>query len=134
MRSVGWSDYDGDSLRIVQGKTGKALYLPVTKRLKSALDGVSDKRGLTILTRPNGSPMDYRYMARIMSDERKRLGLMAYDLHALRYRGVMELAWADCDDDQIASYSGHSSKDMIRKYAGEARQIMHARKAREKRQ
>jgi hypothetical protein len=52
-------------------------------------------------------------MAQIMLDERKRLGLEAYDLHALRYRGVMELAWSKCDDDEIASYSGHSSKDMI---------------------
>ena len=73
-------------------------------------------------------------MAEIMRRERARLGLLAYDLHALRYRGVMELAWAGCDDDEIAAYSGHASKDMIRRYAGEARQIMRARQAREKRQ
>ncbi len=29
--------------------------------------------------------------------ERKRLGLMAHDQHALWYRGVMELAWAMAD-------------------------------------
>ncbi len=78
--------------------------------------------------------MEYRYMARVMLDERKRLELTAYDQHALRYRSVMELAWAGCDDDEIASYSGHTSRAMIRKYAGEARQIMRARQAREKRQ
>ena len=72
-------------------------------------------------------------MARIMREERTRLDLKIYDLHALRYRGVMELAWAGCNDDEIAAYSGHSSKAMIRKYAGEARQIMRARQAREKR-
>ncbi|MGC9370298.1 MAG: tyrosine-type recombinase/integrase [Paracoccaceae bacterium] len=128
-----WGDYDGDSLRITQGKTGKALWLPCTGALKAALDS-APKKGLTILTRPDGSPMDYRYLARVMREERERLELTAYDLHALRYRGVMELAWAGCDDDEIASYSGHSSKDMIRKYAGEARQVMRARQAREKRQ
>lgn len=127
-----WSDYDGDSLKIAQGKTDKPLYLPCTSALKAALDG-TPKKGLTILTRRDGSPMDYRYMARVMTEERKRLDLMAYDQHALRYRGVMELAWHGCDDDEIAAYSGHSSKDMIRKYAGEARQIMRARQAREKR-
>jgi hypothetical protein len=42
--------------------------------------------------------------------------------------------WAGCDDDEIATYSGHASKDMIRKYDGEARQIMRALQAREKRQ
>ncbi len=77
--------------------------------------------------------MDYRRMAEIMRQERERLGLLAHDLHALRYRGVMELAWANCTDDEIEAYSGHASKAMVRKYAGEARQIMRARQAREKR-
>ena len=72
-------------------------------------------------------------MAKIMIAERKRLGLMAFDQHALRYRGVMELAWAECTDDEIASYSGHTTKAMIQKYAGEARQIMTARRAAAKR-
>ena len=79
------------------------------------------------MARPDGTRMDYFYMARIMREERKRLALEAYDLHALRYRGVMELAWAGCDDDEVAAYSGHSSKAIIHKYAGEARQIMRAR-------
>ena len=45
----------------------------------------------------------------------------------------MELAWAGCDDDEFASYSGHASKAMIWKYAGQARQIMRAQTAAEKR-
>ncbi len=127
-----WSDYDGESLRVRQGKTDKALWLPSTPQLKAALDA-APKVGLFILTLNDGRPMPYRRLAEIMLVERKRLGLEAYDLHALRYRGVMELAWAGCDDDEIASYSGHSSKAMIRKYAGEARQIMRARQAAAKR-
>ncbi len=47
--------------------------------------------------------------------------------------GGMELAWAGCDDDEIASYSGHTSKLMIVKYAADARQIMRARQAAAKR-
>lgn len=127
-----WSDYDGDALRIVQGKTNVALRLPCTLRLKAALDS-APKRGLTILTRQDGRPLPYERLSQIMRNERKRLGLEAFDLHALRYRGVMELAWAGCSDDEIASYSGHATKDMIRKYAGEARQIMRARQARARR-
>lgn len=127
-----WNDFDGDSLRIVQGKTGKALHLPCTETLKAALSN-APKRGLTILTLQDGRPLPYRRMAELMRAERERLGLLEYDLHALRYRGVMELAWAGCDDDEIAAYSGHASKDMIRKYAGEARQITRARQARDKR-
>ena len=116
----------------MQGKTGNALYLPCTTELRAALNK-AEKSGLTILTLKDGRPLSYRRMGEIMRAESERLGLLAYDLHAIRYRGVLELAWAGCDDDEIAAYSGHSSKDMIRKYAGEARQIMRARMAREKR-
>lgn len=134
-----WGDYDGDTLKLRQNKTDKPLMLPCTEALKSALDRAKADLGFAphparhILTRADGSKMDYHAMARVMVRERKRLGLMAYDQHALRYRGVMELAWAECTDDEIASYSGHTSKAMIVKYAGEARQIMRARQAAAKR-
>lgn len=134
-----WGDYDGDTLRLRQNKTDKALILPCTTALREALDTAkaalpfSPLPARHIITKQNGSRMDYRRMAELMLIERQRLGLEAYDLHALRYRGVMELAWAGCDDDEIMSYSGHSTKAMVRKYAGEARQIMRAKQARAKR-
>ena len=134
-----WGDYDGAHLQLCQNKTKIDLKLPCTPQLKAALD--RHKAGLGfephptrhILTRPDGSAMDYDAMSRIMLRERKRLGLTEYDQHALRYRGVMELAWAGCSDDEIASYSGHTSKEMIIKYAGLSRQITRATSAAEKR-
>jgi integrase len=134
-----WGDYDGNTLKLRQNKTDVPLTLPCTNFLKAALDqakaglGASPLPTRHILTKPDGSAMNYDAMAKIMVRERKRLGLMAFDQHALRYRGVMELAWANCTDDEIASYSGHTSIEMIRKYAGEARQIMRARQAAAKR-
>lgn len=134
-----WGDYDGDNLNLTQNKTGVALVLPCTPLLKVALDAAKDALPFAplpsrrILTIQSGQAMTYRRMAEIMLAERKRLGLEAFDLHALRYRGVKELAWAGCDDDEIASYSGHTTKDMIQKYAGEARQEIRAKQAREKR-
>lgn len=134
-----WGDYDGESLRLSQNKTETPLWLPCTGKLKAALDlakanpAFAPHPSRRILTRSDGAPMNYRYLARVMCDERKRLGLMVHDLHALRYNAVMELAWAGCDDDEIASYSGHASKAMIKKYAGQARQIMRAQTAAEKR-
>jgi integrase len=134
-----WGDYDGATLSLRQNKTDKPLQLPCTVSLKCALDQAKadlkfdPPKTRHILARDDGSPISYHTMARIMVAERKRLGLMRHDQHALRYRGVMELAWADCDDDQIASFSGHTTKEMIIKYAGEARQIMRAREAAAKR-
>ncbi|WP_240643594.1 site-specific integrase [Paracoccus siganidrum] len=135
-----WGDYDGDSLTLRQNKTDKPLKLPCTPQLKAALDqaraalGVVPHPSRRILTGRKGDPLTYSGMAQMMRKERRRLGLEAYDQHAMRYRGVMELAWAGCDDDEIASYSGHASKAMIIKYAGEARQIMRAKQAWKKRQ
>jgi integrase len=134
-----WGDYDGDTLRLRQNKTDVPLSLPCTEALRAALDQAKADLDFApmsnrhILSKRTGDPMSYHDMAKVMIAERKRLGLMAFDQHALRYRGVMELAWAGCDDDEIASYSGHTTKAMIQKYAGEARQIMRARQAAAKR-
>lgn len=139
LRGFTWGDYDGDTLFLRQKKTGKPLHLPVTDALGAALARAKADLGATphpsrhILTQKSGEPITYRRMAGIFMAERKRLGLEAHDLHALRYRAVMELAWHGCTDDEIEAYSGHASKAMVRKYAGEARQIMRARQAREKR-
>ncbi len=138
-----WGDYDpsGDgTLRLRQSKTDKPLILPCTVMLKSTLENNKAALGYVplaskpILCGPTGGRMGYRTMAAIMLRERRRLELAAFDLHALRYRGIKELAWAGCSDDEIASYSGHATKAMIAKYAGEARQEMNARSARIKRQ
>ena len=134
-----WGDYDGDALQLRQNKTDKPLLLPCTIALRAALEqaeaaiGGAPHPSRHIITKTDGSRIDYRRLAEIMRDERERLGVLAHDLHALRYRGVMELAWAGCTDDEIEAYSGHASKAMVRKYAGQARQIMRARQAREKR-
>ena len=45
----------------------------------------------------------------------------------------MEQAWRGRTDAESASYSGHKTKEMVAKYAGEARQFNNARKARLKR-
>jgi len=135
-----WGDYDGDTLKLTQNKTGIKLLLPCTKQLKRQLKiakkALSAKLEPTraILAKSDGSAMSYYTMARVMRAERERLGFTEYDLHALRYRGVKELAYAGCDDDEIAAFSGHMMKDMIHKYAGEARQKMRARSANSKRE
>ncbi len=63
-----------------------------------------------ILCGARGGRLRYKDVAEIMLKERRRLGVEAHDLHALRYTGVQELALAGCDDDEIASYSGHTAR------------------------
>lgn len=129
-----WADFDGETLALQQIKTGCNLRLPCTSELRSALLDARERFGGDtaegpILRTKSGGKMSYRYMAQIMLAERRRLGLEQFDLHALRYRGIKEGAWAGCTDDEIKSFSGHATDAMVRKYAGEARQIMRARQA-----
>ena len=134
-----WGDYEGQTLRLRQNKTDVPLQLPCTPQLKAVLDSAKANLPVTpiaacpILIKREGGAMSYRYIADTMLRERKRLGPEVFDLHALRYRGIMELAWADCSDEEIAAYSGHKTTVMVKKYAGEARQIMFARSAAAKR-
>ena len=115
-----------DNSNVVDGCARALLTLVDGVRPASDCDAI-------ILRNTYGDPLTYPTMAAMMRTESARLCLSVYDLHGLRYRGVMELAWAGCTDDKIVAYSGHASKDMIRKYAGEARQIMQTRSARDKR-
>lgn len=136
---LSWGDFDGNSLVIRQAKTRYFLELPCTAELKSVLQKAlaelpePPKPEQPILKTRTGGRMSYRYMAQIMLKARRRLCVEQYDLHALRYRGIKELAWAGCSDDEIKSFSGHATESMVRKYAGEARQVMRARNAAEKR-
>lgn len=125
---VMWSDYDGANLHIRSTKTGQEGLVPCTPELKAALDA-APRTGERVLPYAN-----YSAMWRAMRRERERLGTVEHDLHALRYRGIMELAWAGCTDDEIASMSLHLSKQMVAKYAGIARQVVRARQAAEKRE
>jgi len=133
-----WSDFDGETLAVQQNKTGYSLQLPCTAELKAVLlDAQARFEGHAaegpILRTQTGGKMSYRYMAQIMLKARRRMQLEQFDLHALRYRGIKELAWAGCSEDEIKSFSGHATDAMVRKYAGEARQIMRVRQAAEKR-
>ena len=129
-----WGDYDGENLRPRRNKGDKPLLLHCTAEMKAALDRA--KASLQFAPTPNRhiiTKEDGSRMADVMLKERRRLKLTPATCTPCCYRGVMELAWADCDDDEILSYSGHSTKARVIKYAGEARQIMRARRASAKR-
>lgn len=124
---------DKKVLRAPKGRTFKALvadykdgdsFKALAPRTKDDYCKVLDR----ILAKPGGE--DPAAVRKVHVAERQRLGAESHDL---RYRGVMELAFAGCTDEEIGSISGHESKAMIRKYAGDARQMMLAKSANKKR-
>lgn len=131
-----WEHFDGSSIRMTQSKTGVSLVIPCPDQLIAALEVARPKVrriGGTPILQVGNKRMSYRRMSEIMLAERQRLGLALHDLHALRYRGVQELAWAGCTDEEIKAITGHSTEAMVRHYAGQARQITRAKQANDKR-
>lgn len=126
-----WSDVEDGGVNVRQGKTGKVLWVPFTASLRAVLDE-TPKAGLTICAwGPRGKPMSYRQAHERVMKVRQEIGAEDYDLHALRYTAAAELAALGLDDDFIMAVTGHSTKDMVAKYAGPVRQKARAIKAQE---
>lgn len=115
-----WRGYNGEPLELCQSNTEAPLKRPCTPpqnaplhREEAALGATSPPAG-QILMRLTGEPLTYSDIAQIMRKGRARLGMRnAFNQHGLRYRSVMELAWAACDENKIANFSGHRTKAMI---------------------
>jgi integrase len=106
-----WSAYDGQWIRLRQGKTGRRVNVPVTRRLRSVLDNIK-RRGTVILTNKRGLPWmpnAFRTAWRRACLEAKITGL---HFHDLRGTAVTRLAEAECSNAEIASITGHSMHDV----------------------
>lgn len=128
-----WAHIDGDEIRVCQSKTGKALHVPITPHLRSALAATSRGENLFILAKDmtktkRPGPWAYRSAAQAMRAAREQIGAEEYDLHALRYTACAELLMAGCSDELIASVTGQSLK-MVEHYTRHLRQRVRAREA-----
>lgn len=121
-----WSDIRDGAIHLRQGKTGAELVIPLTARLAAHLDAV-ERRGEYLLSQNLRQTWAYSTLQK----EVKAAG--GGTIHGLRYTAVGELAALGCTDDEIAAITGHSSRAMVKKYAGTARQIARAKRAQEKR-
>lgn len=127
-----WSDIDGDGIGVKQGKTGSALWIPFTPRLREVLSA-TPRIGLTICAYSDSRAVKYFYAAKRVREVREKIGALDYDIHGLRYAAAAELAAAGCSDELIAAITGHKTTTMIAKYAGPSRQRSRAKAAQDKR-
>jgi len=119
---IQWGDIDDGTIRFKQGKTGKLLWIPMTERLKALIEA-TPRRGIFLLLSKRNTPLSYRAAADRMAKLRAKVGAgPQHDIHALRYTTASELAALGCTDEQIESITGHQTRAMLIRYAGEARQ------------
>lgn len=101
-----WSDIRGDTIHLVQQKTGKALTIPFISDLRDEL-ARTPKRGLTIITNNQGAPMGDQVIRR----ELKKFGAdNGHEVvpHGLRKNAVIALLEAGCTVAETAAITGQS--------------------------
>jgi integrase len=120
--TMGWSAYDGSTIRLVQQKTGAPLVLPVHPALKAHLD-TWPHVATTILTAARGRPWKPQDLSHAMPPALVRIGLSGnLNVHGLRKLAAAELADAGCSIHEIAAITGHQSLSMVQLYTRTADQ------------
>lgn len=125
---MGYQHLSGDTVRVVQSKTGVALAIPLHPELRSVLAEAS-RDHLTFLTTAKGSPFSAAGFGNWFRDTCNAAGLKDRSAHGLRKAAARRLAEAGCSVLQIASITGHRTLREIARYTAAADQERMARSA-----
>lgn len=108
-----WKAYDGSHIRLTQRKTGRRVVIPVSGALKAALDKASqDKKAVTILTTTKGTPWTSHGFSATWRKTLAKAKVTGLTFHDLRGTAVTRLAIAGCSEAEIATFTGHSLRDV----------------------
>lgn len=128
MVRMGRQHRNGDTIRVVQGKTGAQLLIPLHPELKVILDDLP-LENLTFLTTAFGKPFTAAGFGNWFRDKCNDAGLKERSAHGLRKSAAARLAEAGCTTKQIAAITGHASLTEIERYTASADQERLAREA-----
>jgi integrase len=106
-----WPQYDGERIRLRQGKTGARVVIPVGGPLKELLDPLRQKVGHVLLNSDGQSWTADGFR----SSWRKAClaaGVVGLTFNDLRGTAVTRLALAGCTEAEIATITGHSLRDV----------------------
>jgi integrase len=106
-----WSGYSGTHIKLRQSKTRRTVVIPVSTCLKEYLER-APRRSTLILTNTKGVPWTsdgFRTSWRKLCAKAKIDGLTFHDL---RGSAVVRLALAGATVPEIATFTGHSLKDV----------------------
>ena len=103
--------YDGARLLVRQGKTRRRVVVPVSARLKTALDA-TPRRAVTILATLRGGSWTSDGFRTSWGKACEAAQIEGLTFHDLRGTAVTRLALAGCTVPEIASITGHARRDV----------------------
>jgi integrase len=106
-----WSAYDGSHIQLRQSKTGRRIAMPAGGPLKAFLDA-TERKGPIILTNSLGQPWTSDGFRTSWGKVCDRAGIVGLTFHDLRGTAVVRLAIAGATVPQIATFTGHSLRDV----------------------
>jgi hypothetical protein len=124
-----WADFGGDDVRVVQGKTGKVLILPVVAPLRDALDA-APRHHRCILINRYGEPFSIHSLSGMMREWTKKAGIAAgATIHGLRKTAGKLMAEGQATTRELMDALGHDSIAHAELYSREADQARLAKSA-----
>ncbi|MBM3654789.1 MAG: integrase [Alphaproteobacteria bacterium] len=127
-----WADYDGETIRVTQQKTGAKLEIPVHPDLKAILDATARKH-VAILTTEYGRAFTVAGYGAWINGAIRASGLpLECKAHGLRKAAARRLADAGCSAFEIGSITGHKTLAEIERYTRAADQKRLSKSAMEK--
>ena len=106
-----WSAYDDGQIRLRQSKTGRRVTVPAGEPLRILLDRTV-RRCPLILATTRGKPWTSDGFRTSWSKACAKAGVIGLTFHDLRGSAVVRLALADATVPQIATFTGHSLRDV----------------------
>src|SRR5262249_27595592 len=97
-----WSAYDGTWIRLRQGKTGRSVNIPVTRRLRAVLEN-TPRTATVILTNKRGIAWQPNRFRKAWGDATRKAKITDRTFHDLRGTAVTRLAEAECSAAEIAA-------------------------------
>lgn len=117
-----WADISGDTIRVIQQKTGAKLAIALHRELRAVLSAAA-RDHVTILNTAFGQPFSVDGFSQFMRDAIGDAGLpLDCQPHGLRKAAGRRLAEAGCSAHQIMAILGHKTLAEAERYTREADQ------------
>lgn len=117
-----WTDFQGDTIRVRQSKTGAPLIVSCHSRLRDHLSELKRSRsGAVVLTNAEGQPYNANSLSSAIGRAVKAAEGMPKErsIHGLRYMAGSDMDEAGCTVSEIESVLGHHTFKMALKYASQ---------------